>query len=375
MKIHYLCHNILGLRSAANCQVMRMCQAFGDVGCDTTLYARRSDTTPGDLYDYYGVRTNFQLECMKLPPLDSFWGRGLWYMTGLIRRLATEDRPDIFYGRTPTGLILAAQTGVPIALEVHEPPRYFLEREQMRWIFRQRNLAGVVAITHSLKDHYLKRFPSLDPACVSVAPDGADLIRAGDESVDISGSPDGFKVGYVGSLYRGRGITMITRLARELPQYEFHVIGGGEEDVSFWKDRAGKLSNLFLYGFVEPRLAPLYCTEMNVLIAPYGKKVFTRKGIHDTAQWASPLKVFEYMAAGKPMIASDIPVLREVLRSEHNALTVPPDDMTAWVAALERLRSDPQLCERLATTAQAELAKQYTWQKRAKSILEDLRLP
>jgi glycosyltransferase involved in cell wall biosynthesis len=83
--------------------------------------------------------------------------------------------------------------------------------------------------------------------------------------------------------------------------------------------------------------------------------------------FTSPLKVFEYMAAGLPIVASELPALREVLRHEENALLVPPDDAPALAAALRRLTSEPALAERLRHQAHADVAGR-TWEARAASV-------
>jgi len=86
----------------------------------------------------------------------------------------------------------------------------------------------------------------------------------------------------------------------------------------------------------------------------------------------SPLKMFEYMAAGKPIIASDLPVLREVLAHEHNALLVPPQNLEAWLAAVRRLQDDEQLRQELGRTASREQASLYSWDARARTVLAGL---
>ena len=84
----------------------------------------------------------------------------------------------------------------------------------------------------------------------------------------------------------------------------------------------------------------------------------------------SPIKVFEYMASRKPILCSDLPVLREVLRDEENALLLPPREPEAWAAALVRLKSDNALADRLALAAVHDFREHYTWQGRARRILE-----
>jgi glycosyltransferase involved in cell wall biosynthesis len=86
----------------------------------------------------------------------------------------------------------------------------------------------------------------------------------------------------------------------------------------------------------------------------------------------SPLKVFGYMAAARPLICSDLPVLREVIEDGRNGLLVPPADPDAWAAALKRLLEDRHLRDRLATAAHADFLSHHTWRQRASRVIEGL---
>ena len=86
------------------------------------------------------------------------------------------------------------------------------------------------------------------------------------------------------------------------------------------------------------------------------------------------MKMFEYMAAGAPIISSDLPVLGEVLHDDHNALIVAAGDVAAWQRAVERLIGDPGLGHRLAGQARADLVRDHTWDGRVRSIFRGLSL-
>jgi glycosyltransferase involved in cell wall biosynthesis len=105
-----------------------------------------------------------------------------------------------------------------------------------------------------------------------------------------------------------------------------------------------------------------------VLVAPFARRVETDSGV-DTSRWMSPMKVFEYMASGRPIVISDLPVLREVLRPDVDALMVEPEDPDALIAALEQLRDDPDLGARLAASALERVRSEFTWELRARRIL------
>ena len=105
---------------------------------------------------------------------------------------------------------------------------------------------------------------------------------------------------------------------------------------------------------------------------PYQEKVLGPSRRSDTSRWMSPLKMFEYMAAGKAIVSSDLPVLREVLADGEDALMVPATDVGAWETAIERLLTDEALRNRLGAAAQAKLLRDFTWDARAGKVLQGL---
>jgi len=182
------------------------------------------------------------------------------------------------------------------------------------------------------------------------------------------------RVGYVGNLYPGRGVEMALELARRLPSARFEVVGGSEQDLDYW--RAKELPpNFVLHGFQPPgRLRPFY-DQLDVLLMPYPRQaVVGPTGTLDTSRWCSPMKMFEYMASGAPIVSSDLPVLQEVLRDGENALIAPAGDVDAWQRAVERLLGDADLRERLAAAALDDLRRSYTWDARVERVLGSLRV-
>jgi glycosyltransferase involved in cell wall biosynthesis len=123
-----------------------------------------------------------------------------------------------------------------------------------------------------------------------------------------------------------------------------------------------------MYGHVPHGDLGAYVAAFDVCIAPYRSKAKIASG-KDIAQWISPLKIFEYMAAKKPIVCSDLPVIREVL-NENNSILVPPSDVKGWVSALHRLKDDPALRQQLAEAGYDDLIRKYSWKQRARDILK-----
>jgi glycosyltransferase involved in cell wall biosynthesis len=230
---------------------------------------------------------------------------------------------------------------------------------------------GLVAISEALRRDLVAEQLVPEHAPLVVAHDACAAAFGRAPRAELATPP---RIGYVGNLYHGRGVELVTELARRMPACRFELIGGSEADLARIRG-LGQPANVVLHGFVPPaRLADMYA-ELDILLLPY-----PRSGVRgptsgsDTSRWASPMKMFEYMASGVPMVASDLPVLGEVLGDGVNTLIAPADDAGAWQRALERLLGDPALRLRLATQAQQELRRDYTWQARAERIMRELGL-
>jgi glycosyltransferase involved in cell wall biosynthesis len=122
-------------------------------------------------------------------------------------------------------------------------------------------------------------------------------------------------------------------------------------------------------GFVPNAELPLYQAACDALLLPYQRRVAASSG-GDIAAYLSPMKLFEYLACGRAILASDLPVLGEVL-NPANALILPGEDAQAWAQALLDLRADPVRRQALGEQARRD-ASAYTWERRAAGILDGI---
>jgi glycosyltransferase involved in cell wall biosynthesis len=157
---------------------------------------------------------------------------------------------------------------------------------------------------------------------------------------------------------------VIEEMARRRPRVLFLLFGERKGNS------AARLPNLACPGFVPHRVALQIMRAVDVLLMPYQLEVSIGMRGHDTARWMSPMKMFEYLASGTPVVSSDLIVLREVLRDGENALLVPPADAGRWVEAVDRLLGDPGFAQRLGRAGHASYAAGHTWSQRARRILE-----
>ncbi|MCP4202450.1 MAG: glycosyltransferase family 4 protein [bacterium] len=377
MRVAYLSSSYVPSRRASSVQVMKMCAAFSRAGHEVHLATKRNlsrqEVDVLDDFAFYGVAEDFELTKIKRPAAP---GGGLVYGTGLSRFLrASRSRFDLAYCRDLYGSWLATRLSIPTVFEAHEPLPGPAQRMLLRLVLRPESFKRLVAISQALAEDYSRLYPELAGADLLIAHDGADPVPGSEDSA----TPDRaerdtmvkFRVGYVGQLYRGKGLEILVPLAGLLPNTEFQIVGGTRETLAHLSGR-DLPPNLRFCGFQPPgRMTGLY-DSFDAVVMPYQPQVAVAGGRSDAGRWMSPLKMFEYMAAGKPIVSSDLPVLREVLEDGKNALLVPPDDLEAWAEAIRRLQRSADLRDELGSAARHDLLANYTWDLRAKNVLSGL---
>lgn len=373
MKLLYISKSIIPSRTANSIHVMKMCQAFADNGHEVVLLApdtkSKYEKDVDDIYSYYGVRKNFEVKKLWHPDVI---GGAIIYTLHIFFYLIFSKNFNLVYGRFLHGCYVATFLKNRVIFESHESVddmkklRYFIFNQ----LVKSQSFEKLVVISQALKNIYLqKRF--LKKVEIQVAHDGADEVEDLNDKVKLFGNEDNLKVGYVGHLYKGRGIETIIECAKKLNHMTFHLVGGLKKDIKFWKSYSKRinLENIYFYGFVSPKEAVKYKNSFDIFLAPYEKKVsvFGSDG-SDTSKFMSPLKLFEYMSHKKPMIASDFPVIREVL-NKKNSILVDCDDIDMWVNSINKLR-DAKERELIANQALSDFYN-YTWKNRAIKVIRN----
>lgn len=368
MDLLYVSSAYVPSRRASSVHVMRMCAALAGAGHDVTLLTKRvaqeEDHGDRDPFEFYGVAPSFRLRQLARPRRR---GGELAYTAQLAREIRGVSPDGLVYARHLFGAVIAAALGRRVVYEVHDMDGSRRQHWLTRALVRSRQLVRMVTISDALRDDLASRGMWPDDGRGLVAHDAADPLPAAAPRA-LAGNA-GRRVGYVGHLYAGRGVDVIVALAERLPECAFHLIGGRDDDVAAWRARAVR-PNLHFHGFVPPAELPTYYLALDVLLMPYQRAVAVAGGKVDTARWMSPLKMFEYMAAGRPIVSSDLPVLREVLEHERTALLAPPTDVDAWTACVRQLMREPELAARLGGAALAEFQARYTWSARAAAVLD-----
>lgn len=367
MKILYISNSAIPSKTANSIHVMKMAQAFAENGHDVELLAPKvNDQDEKEIFDYYGVKDNFTLVRLTFQKLKI--GTLFSYAKSIYLYLKNKDF-DLAYGRFLHGCFIACVVlNKRTFFEVHAPYAMFSWYEKILFniMIKHPKFQKLVVISDALKQMYISSNILYDNK-ILVAHDGAD------RQPDFEGvlpQTEKTRVGYFGHLYKGRGIDIIIQLAQLMPEIEFHVVGGNEHDIAYWKSQTNA-ENLIFHGFVEPKLVYKYRNSCDILLAPYQKEVAISGGGGNTSAYMSPLKLFEYMSTQKAIIVSDLPVLREVLNKE-NAILVQYNNVQQWGNAILDLCACSSKKNTLAKKAFEQFSNKFTWQRRAKFLLEGI---
>ena len=372
MRLIYISNSVIPSRTANSIHVMKMCQAFSDNGHEVVLLApdrkQRYEKNINDIYDYYGVKKNFNIKKLIYPNLK---GGVLFYTLAIFFFLLFNKKPSLIYGRFLHGCYVATLLRNKVIFETHEV--IFENKNHKLEVFRKLIKSAffmkMIVISDALKKIYLNN-GYLNDKKIQVAHDGADKVENLNSKIDLFGSKKNLKAGYVGHLYKGRGVDIILECARQLNDVTFHIVGGIKKDIEYWKSYTKELNldNVYFYGFVTPKETIKYRNSFDILLAPYSKKVsIFGSSEGDTSKFMSPLKIFEYMSQKKPIIASDLPVIREVL-NEKNSILVESDNIELWVNSIKKLQN-LKIRELIANQAFIDFYD-YSWRNRAKVVVK-----
>ena len=355
-------------------EVMKVCQAFIEIGHEIRLWVPGPPASRDaeHIHRLYGLRESVPIQWLRVI------GPARHYDFALRACVAARAwGADWLYLWPLQAAALAALMRWPFALELHDRPGGRVAPKLMGRILHARGKKRLLPITDALRTWLENHFGvELNPPDTVVLPSGVDLHQYQDlppapEARRSLGLAERFTAGYTGHLYPGRGMPLLLALAERNPEIQFVWAGGEPEAIESWSRRleASGVGNVRMLGFVPNQELPLVQAACDVLLMPYEERVAVSSG-GDTAAFASPMKLFEYLASGRAILSSDLPVLREIL-NPANAMLLPPADIEAWDGALKEIMGDPGRREALARRARQD-ALRYDWRARARRALEGL---
>lgn len=384
MRIAYLCTTPFPTEKANALQSIEMAKALAKNGADIDFFFPVGDRglstreVEAHIYSFYKPDLPFTLmPCRILPGEDGV--RNKLRLPLLMRRAVNGSRYSYYYIRSCYLLWAAVGFNVPIVYEEHQwdlyrsPLKNKLARRLTLAAARQRSCKLFICISEELRRRWIRR--GLPPRKAITAHDAVDtdlfspVMTRADARGRLGISNDGVIVTYLGSLYENRGISDILWAAGRMPDVAFRLIGGPNSQTEKYRKIAGAkgLNNVSFPGRVARKVVPIHLFASDVL-------VFTMNEHTLTFDICSPMKIFEYLAAGRLIVAPDLPSMREVLEPSFSLLYIFPhrDSLLLTLKKAVGL-ANRGLAEERGSSGRAVVEGNYTWGERARRILLELK--
>ncbi len=370
MKIVYITNVRIPTPRAQGYAIMKMCEEFSRLGNTVELFIpnRNDADSIGEPFDYYKIEKIFEIKKVSstdfLSKTFSF-GRFLYwvdigtFIISLFFRNVAK-KADVIYTRDFIIPLIFSHDDF-ICLEVHDIPkmkflfRYILKKPKMFFVLNQ-------YIKKSLIEF------GVSESKIHIIPSGVDvkMFDSGMKSEEARQKlslPQGREiVVYTGHFYRWKGVSTLVEVAKNLKEKLFVFVGGVEPELSSLRLECNGLSNVIIVPHGGRSIVPLYLKAADVLVVP------NSKNSKISSEYTSPLKILEYMASGKPIVASDLPSIREIL-NESNSVFATPDDPKSLTESINKVLSDHELASRISKRARQDVVV-YDWSNRAKNIIK-----
>ena len=364
-KIFYLANSRIPTEKAHGIQIMKTCEALSCAGADVTLVLPgRKNSIKDDPFEYYKVKNNFKISTFYTPDFVRYGkiGAFLSYFIFSFKILLKFYREDeIFYSRDELPVLFLSLFGKKTFWEAH------IGKWNDLVSFTVKRVSGIIVISKGIKNYFIKN--GVPEKKFLVSPDAVDLkkfslnIGKKEARKKIGLSQDKKIIMYTGHLYGWKGADVLAESAKFFgDDVVFYFVGGTAGDIEKFKNKYEKIGgNIVVAGQKPHDDIPLYLHSADILIIPNsGKEDISRL-------YTSPMKLFEYMAAGRPIVVSDLPSMREIL-NEKNALFFIPDNFESLAESIKKILEDKNLSEKISSEARKD-ALNYSWEKRAEGII------
>ncbi len=379
-KIVYLSDATIPSEMANSVSIINLCNAFNELGAEIHLvkpwrYKNRKINSD-DIYKIYGINNKFNI--VNTPYLDlsmiqnfspdlllrsvNYLSKRIW-QKHVVNYVVNNFSPDIIHMRNniPFALYHLRKINKLVFLEFYDVPTKFYLDIYKKAIVGNKNLI-LSAITSNLADKISELF-QIERKKIAISPSGVDKSRFSKHILNFNKIRK--TIMYIGSLHSNRGIDNFILASKHVNEHDFLIVGGTEQDSDKLKVKfnLNNKSNLKFVSHQTHSKISDYYNNADILILP-----MTSNQSH-TRLYSSPNKLFEYMASGKPIIASDLPSINEVVTHNHSALLFKPDDSNDLTKKIYELVNNKKLAEKLSLNS-LNLVDNYTWQTKARNMLD-----
>ena len=363
MRIVYIFNSSIPSYNASSLQVVNVCQQISkDIGNITLI---TPDTgLKKTLYDHYGLRKNFEIKRIKL--FKSFPKGIKYYLFSIYSIICSYSfKPDLYITRNYFTLFLLIILKKKVIFEVHlsldiegRINNYIYNNLKL---FNSRYIVNLIFITKSLKNFFYEKY-AIKRKNFCILP-SASNFKSKFPTIKQNKI---LKIGYFGLLNKSRGLDFICNLSKIDFKNEYYIFGGSKKIINKIKKKSFN-KNIFLNEYLPYKNIKKLMQTMDLLILPYEKKVLVSGNVGDIGKFTSPMKVFDYLGSTKPIIASSLPVLKEILSDRKNCIFVNGLNIYRWRLEIKKFSNSHSL-RQIISKNNFLLSKNFTYQKRIKRM-------
>ncbi len=369
MNIVYIFNSSIPSYNANSLQVVNMCHNIAKYIGKITLITPNTGLKK-NFSEHYGIRKNFSI--IKIKKFNKFPQGFNYYLFSIYAIiLGIKLKSDLYITRNYFTLFILLILRKKIIFEVHNSlsnegrinnfiVKYFK-------ILNSKNIVKLIFITNSVKEFFFKKYniKNKQSLILSSASNFITLLPEYKKK-------NSYKIGYFGLVNKSRGLDFLCKLSQIDLKNKYYLYGCSKDIKNFYTKKF-RNNNIFFNTHVPHKKIKNLMSHMDLLILPYEKKVTASGNVGDIGNFTSPMKLFDYLASSKPIIASSLPVLKEVLVNKKNCIFVNSLNIFKWKLIIERILLNNSQ-KRIISRNNFFLAKKYTYTNRVKEMFKDIML-
>ena len=366
MIIHYLATANIPSKSANSLQIVKMCDAFASLGHNVKLISPNLTNLNHSAKEYYDLKNNFKI--IKV-------GKKIQYISGLknffsplflVLKSLKEDKEAIRVTRNLIVSFFLIILRKKHIFEIHDDINIFGNKISFLYskfnLLESKYILKIIFITNSLKNFIIDKY-KIKKKNFLVLPDATEIVN-----FEKFKDKKKYNIGYVGSIYKSRGVQTVIDLANRDKNNKYFIYGGSSKEVEKLKYKINNL-NTKIFKQVSYKKIKKIIPKMDILLLPYTKKVTVSGDVGNIYNFMSPMKMFDYLGSGKIILSSDVPVLREILKNKKNAILIKNFlNLESWLMEIEKIKYNYSRNIILSKNA-LKTGKTFNWKNRATSLI------
>ena len=360
--LNYICEVNYPSTSAYSIHVAKMCDAFADKHYQVNLFTPFNNLKVNQFKKKYNLKNNIKIISIFKNQQNLNIISRIIFSLKIIQIIKKKKIKYHFLSRSVVSSLILSIYGYKNILELHHQLQGFTKyfylftkilnlQKKISYIFLHKNL-----ITKFITN-FNQKYQCLDDA---VDLSNFKLIKKNNKKYKKTCI-------YIGSFYPGKGIEIIKNLSERCKDISFHLYG----DTSFINKNFFRKKNVKIFNYIDYKDIPYVLSKYNVALMPYQNKVYVRSKNLNVVKSMSPLKMFDYLASKKIIVASKLEVYKHILKHNHNSILIKPNDHEKWANTITKIFTKLKSYKKLRINSY-ETAKKYTWIKRANIIEKKL---